>query len=253
MNRKFERAAVRQPVEDPLRAFLRTFRELTHAHRPERVFEDFVEMAALAIANRSGNPNSEAREARYMEVIGRYGREEAQRFPSLLAHITQLLTTRMQDAFGKIWGELELGSTWKGQFFTPYEVSLTIAKMTLHDVQDFIDRHGFVTICEPACGPGGMIVAAAECLRDLGIDYQQRMHATLVDIDPRCAWMAYIQMSLLGIPAIVQVGNSLALTVSDTFYTPAHIQGGWSARLRAHHAENDARERAPQLLQLGAG
>ncbi|MFX5268103.1 hypothetical protein ABTD02_18645, partial [Acinetobacter baumannii] len=43
--------------------------------------------------------------------------------------------------------------------------------------------------------------------------------------------MGYIQFSLLHIPAHVIVGNSLSNEVREHWFTPAHILGGWGARL----------------------
>jgi hypothetical protein len=46
------------------------------------------------------------------------------------------------------------------------------------------------------------------------------------------AHMAYVQLSLLGIPGIVVVGDTLRMESRAVWYTPAHIVGGWSRRLR---------------------
>jgi hypothetical protein len=44
--------------------------------------------------------------------------------------------------------------------------------------------------------------------------------------------MAYVQLSLLNIPAIVVHGNALSVEAWGTWFTPAHILGGWGAKLR---------------------
>ncbi len=45
--------------------------------------------------------------------------------------------------------------------------------------------------------------------------------------------MAYIQLSLTGIPAAVTIGNALHDGGDKrTRYTPAHYLGNWSQRLR---------------------
>jgi hypothetical protein len=109
-----------------------------------------------------------------------------------------------------------------------------LARLTLGnaaDVKAIIEREGFVSLMEPAVG-GAMVIACAQALQDMGINYQQHMHVTAVDVDERVAHMAYVQFSLLHIPAIVVVGNSLSLDVRGVWYTPAHILGGWSQRRR---------------------
>jgi hypothetical protein len=78
-----------------------------------------------------------------------------------------------------------------------------------------------------------MVIAAAESLNEAGLNYQQAMHATCIDIDPCCVHMAYVQFSLLHIPAIVVHGNALSMQVWGVWHTPAHIMGGWRWKLRA--------------------
>lgn len=45
--------------------------------------------------------------------------------------------------------------------------------------------------------------------------------------------MAYVQLSLLHIPAVVIHGNTLALEERSHWLTPAHIMGGWEWKLAA--------------------
>lgn len=44
--------------------------------------------------------------------------------------------------------------------------------------------------------------------------------------------MAYVQLSLLGIPAVVVHGNALSLEVWGVWYTPAHVMVGWGRKLK---------------------
>ncbi|PHM30491.1 integrase [Xenorhabdus mauleonii] len=78
-----------------------------------------------------------------------------------------------------------------------------------------------------------MILAAADVLREQGHDPLCSLWVSVVDIDPLAAVMAYIQLSLSGIPAAVTIGNALHDDGNKrTRYTPAHYLGNWSARLR---------------------
>lgn len=52
--------------------------------------------------------------------------------------------------------------------------------------------------------------------------------------------MAYVQLSLLGIPAVVVHGNALSLDVWGVWYTPAHVFVGWGRRLRLRREEQTA-------------
>lgn len=85
---------------------------------------------------------------------------------------------------------------------------------------------------EPACGAGGMVLAAADALQAQEINYQQAMHATAVDVDSTAVHMAYVQLSLAHVPAIIVHGYSLSMKEWGHWFTPAHILGGWDFRLR---------------------
>ncbi|SAL86663.1 N-6 DNA Methylase [Caballeronia terrestris] len=130
------------------------------------------------------------------------------------------------DVLRQIFMALDLGSERAGQFFTPYEVSLLMAKMvTVGDGKEIRDR-GFITMDEPACGSGGMVVAVAQAMHEAGLNYPTLLHATCTDIDPTCVHMAYVQLSLLGTPATVVHGNSLTLESRDVWHTPADVLCG---------------------------
>jgi type I restriction-modification system DNA methylase subunit len=79
------------------------------------------------------------------------------------------------------------------------------------DVDETIRREGFVTVSDPASGAAGMIVAYAEYLLEAGYNPSEHMFGSCIDIDPVAADMAFIQLSLLGIPAEVVTGNTLTM------------------------------------------
>jgi hypothetical protein len=68
-------------------------------------------------------------------------------------------------------------------------------------------------------------------MKALDVNYQQHLYVTAVDVDVKCVHMAYLQFSLLPIPAIVVHGNSLTLEEFSRWYTPAQIMGGWTWKL----------------------
>ena len=206
-----------------------------YKHEPHAVFRDCMEAMAIAVSNSVDRGQFEAREARYMQIVGKYAKEELEVFVRVLAEITMELEAGMDDVMGSVFGELGLGNAAVGQFFTPFEVSRLMARMTVGDgsaAKELIEQHGFVSVLEPAVGAGGMVIAMAEALSEAGISYQHHMHVTAVDVDPRAVHMAYVQFSLLHIPAVVVVGNSITLEQRERWYTPAHVLGGWEHRRR---------------------
>lgn len=211
-------------------------RDNARRHRLHRVFSDFCELAALAISNSVDKRQYEAREARYLQVVGAYEPDEVARFPHMLAVLVNWLSCDFADCLGELFMSLELGDHYKGQFFTPYHVSALMAGLTVGDARAHIARQGFITVSEPASGAGGMLIAVAEAIQDQGLNYQQVMHATAVDVDLTAVHMTYIQLSLLHVPAVVVHGNTLALTEHGHWLTPAHVLGGWDRRLAQRSA-----------------
>lgn len=249
MKKETSPALTRRRQEDHAQALLRLINETTHRWNRHQVFSDFVEMACLALSNAVDRGQYEAREARYLEIVGKYPREEVERFPRMLGHLTLALeqcclTGEMDDVLGKVYMLAELGNDCAGQFFTPFEISRLIAGVQVGDGAQ-VRELGFIDLLEPACGAGGMVIAMAEALQHAGLKYQQAMHATCIDIDARCVHMTYLQLSLLHIPAIVLHGNSLTNEVWSRWYTPAHILGGWRRRL----AECCEREPGPEPIR----
>ena len=74
------------------------------------------------------------------------------------------------------------------------------------------------------------VPALAHCCSDAGamkrhkIDYQTKMRAVATDIDLKCVHMAYIQLSLYGIPAVIIHGNTLTVEEWSHWFTPALCQ-----------------------------
>lgn len=234
---------------------------LTGAYRLWNVFEAWAECTTLALTNATtpaGTPAHQAREERYERLITP---DPARRevFPQILAHLIEALTLEPHDCLGVLFHEQELASSDMGQFFTPFDVSRVIAKAILGDAaaaRDLITKRGFITLQEPAVGAGGMVIAFAEAMRDAGLNPQTQLHATAIDLDATAAHMAYIQLSLLGIPASVYIGNTLTLKMRERYDTPAHVLGLWDYKLRRTETEADVESpatispppRAPGLL-----
>ena len=249
-------------------AIVELMRPLFARHNPYSVFTSFIEISALALSNRFDYPQFDKREKRYLEIAKNYTRDELTQFGRMLAELMLCYRARVDslgpaglrndidnigDVLGSIYMLLEIGNDRMAQFFTPYNVSIAMAIMMLGDesgIREKIRENGFLTLSEPTCGAGGMVIAAAQAFHQLGFNYPTQLHATCVDIDPVCAQMTFLQLSLLGVPAIVIHGNSLSLETWDTWYTPPHILLNWNARLRNRREKERASgrqaEKTPQ-------
>ena len=220
-------------------AFVKTFNDIArHRHRYE-VFRDFVTMAAIAVHN--GIVRDEKLEAEYLQIVGRYSKEEATAFARLLGELVILLDPEPYDVLGRLYMELELGSTHTGQFFTPPELSELMARLSYGDALATLDKP-FVTLQEPACGAGGMVLAFVKVMLSHGHNPAERMWAHCQDVDRLAALMCYLQLALWNVPAVVVVGNTLALEAREVFYTPAHYLGFWDAKLRRREEDEGLQE-----------
>lgn len=234
------------------KAIIKLIGENAYRHDRWRVFSDFVQLSAFAISNAVDLRNRDARESEYMRIIGQYSKDEANRFPMMLAELVNGLEAGMTDVLGQVYMELELGNKDRGQVFTPYSLCQASAKMVFDKphVDSIIADKGYITMQEPAAGGGAMVIAFAEVLKEAGINYQQHLHVTATDVDIKAACMAYVQFSLLHIPATVIHGNTLSLEEWSRWYTPAHILDGWSIRLRSKAQKPELIEPEVQIHQV---
>lgn len=215
------------------KTMIKYFNELARKHSLWNVFTDFCEMSALAIANSVDWAQYDRREKRYMEIVKKYTKEEANKIASILAELTLALQEEPTDVLGEIFMELELGNKWKGQFFTPMSVSKMMADITIADLpEEAVKEYGYFTVSEPAVGGGANIIALALAMKDKGLNYQKQMLVTATDVDIRAVHMAFIQFSLLGIPAVVIHGNTLTVEEWEHWKTPFYVIHGWESRYR---------------------
>ena len=85
-------------------------------------------MSAISLHNEV-NMNDEI-EQEYLQIVGQYKKEEISYFCKLLAILVDLMEPEPRDVIGGLYMELELGNNNTGQFFTPPEISLMMAKMS---------------------------------------------------------------------------------------------------------------------------
>lgn len=217
--------------------FIKSFNGIArHKHRYE-IWKDFVAMAAISVHNSA--IKSEKLEAEYLQIVGRYKKEEVYELCGLLAKLVTLLDVEPTDILGQLYMELELGNTHTGQFFTPPEVSELLARITYGEDLKVLTRP-FIKLCEPACGAGGMVLAFVKVMLSHGHNPAERLWVLAQDVDRTAALMCYLQLSLWNIPAVVIVGNTLAMEVRETFYTPAHHLGMWDYRLQCRDMDDAA-------------
>jgi len=211
----------------------------TGARRISQVFDDFVEIFALALRNAIDHRGRQEREEQYLQVIAPYSREELDRFARAFSLVVVEMERDPQDILGRLYMELELGNSSMGQFFTPYDIARLIAELNLPGMTEQVERRGYAELYEPACGAGAFIIAAAQAMRQAGMNPQKVLHVTAEDLSVQAVHMIYIHLTLLHIPATIHRKNTLTREHYDTWTTAAHVLGGWSWRLHRGEAVHE--------------
>lgn len=116
-----------------------------------------------------------------------------------------------QDFLGSVYHYQNLQQEQKGQCFTPYHICEFMSEIQFSDAEavEKLKENNYISVNDPTCGSGAMLIAFANVARKYGINYQKQVLFVAQDIDRTAAMMCYIQMSLLGCPAIVAIGDSL--------------------------------------------
>ncbi len=217
--------------------FVDTFQRLTYKQQSWQVWSDFILMSACAISNGVDKTRFEEREKAYLDTFGRYEAKEQRIFSELLAVMVEALDVNPeQDFLGDLFMQLGLGNHWKGQFFTPYSLCRAIGEMQAGDLKAVIERKGYISVNDPACGAGALLIAFANAARSKGVNYQNHVLFVAQDIDQTAALMCYIQLSLLGCPGYVVIGDTLSqpatdnLAGRDVWYTPLYYSEVWHWR-----------------------
>lgn len=230
--------AVKVPEKtDYNKEFVKKFNSLAYSKSRWSVWEDFVVLFACAISNAVDHSKDhyDIREKRYLRTIKKYSKSEAEIFPELAALVVCALDDNPeQDYLGKLFMDLNLGNEHNGQFFTPYNVCQLMAEMTCEPGNDIL------SVNDCACGAGATLIAGYHAMRKLyekeKLNAQNYVMMYAQDIDEIVALMCYIQLSMLGIAAMVKVGNSLTdpMCSGDStvnyWYTPMYFLPPWSDR-----------------------
>lgn len=209
--------------------FLDVFNGIAPSKHRYTVFTDFVTMMAISLHN--AIVKDEKLEAEYMRCIQGYKREDQLQFPKLLAIFVDISEGEPYDHFGQLFMALGFSEDRKGQFFTPPEIAEMMVRMTFIDIQEKLTQKAFVTLSEPACGAGSMLLASVKVLIQAGYNPANVLWIQAIDIDRVSALMCYIQLTLWHVPAEVIVGDALTLEYREHWFTASHYLGGWKQKL----------------------
>lgn len=193
------------------KAFVKIFDSICQWNSRWDRWNDMVMLFAIEIANTVDTVHRAERNETYAAIARKYKPQEFERFRELFVElINNLEKNPFQDFLGAMYMEMELGNNHAGQFFTPYYVCEMMAEMILPEQFPQLERPGYITVNDPACGAGATLIAAAQVLHSRNINYQRQVIFVAQDIDQTVALMCYIQMSLIGCAGYVRVGDTIS-------------------------------------------
>jgi hypothetical protein len=213
------------------REFVRLFNQFSGKYHKWQIWQDFIFCAATALSQPLDfRPK---REDEYLRTIGKYTKQEQDLFPQMLGEIVLALEEEgMVDLLGELYMQLEMHNKWRGQFFTPMPVAELMGKVIGTDIAGLVEEKGYISVNEPSCGSGVMLISFCKTALEQKVNFQQKILFVAQDIDPLVAQMCFIQMSLYGMAGYVIVGNSLLQNRDewDYWYTPMYFSDMWTWR-----------------------
>lgn len=223
-----ERLLFMSSVSSLSKEFVKTLNSISQSRSKGNVFSDWLEIAAITLHQlpyHSGDfekdETFETLESTYLDRIKRYSRDEVAALTKMFSLTLMAHKQEAGDFLGAISSAQELLNTSSGgQFFTPYPLCRALAKMTLHDAKTIYEEKGLITVSEPACGGGAMVIACAEELKDQELDPRSCVQFDCIDVSRDAFNMTYIQLSALDLQAVVRHGNTLSNEMWESRPTP---------------------------------
>ena len=240
--------AVRQVRGENQKNIVRLIEGLEGKFSAWEIWQDFITLSAVSVANAIGGPYRDSREKMFTERIGKYSEKERTAFSLMFNELVEALERNPdQDFLGDMFMTLGCGDKWKGQFFTPYCVCRAMGAISYGvELKNRIEKRGWVTVGDCACGAGALLVAFANECWSKGINYQKHVLFIGQDLDFLASMMCYLQLSLLGCAGYVCVDDSIArpcLSYDDRglipvegsriWYTPMYHSDIWQWRRAA--------------------
>ena len=182
--------------------FRKILERLAHRHDTKRIFDAFVRFAACAVA-------AQTREAEYLEEVKRWDKADLETFAEALGSlVTEMESKPFEDVIGGYYMEFALsskGQQWNGEYHTPKPICDLMAHIVMGD--QVLPAEGPITVCEPACGAGAMILSVGQTCSP---EARRRLRVTAIDINRTACDMAFINTTLWGIPTRVIHGNTIS-------------------------------------------
>jgi type I restriction-modification system DNA methylase subunit len=222
--------------------FRKILERLSHRHDTRRVFDGFTRLAACALC-------AQTREAEYLEEAKLWEKPELDLFAEALGVlILEMEAHPFEDLLGGYYMEFALsakGKQWNGEFHTPKHVCDLIAKMLLN--VESLPKEGPITVCEPACGAGAMILSVGQVC---STEVRRRLCVTAIDINRTACDMAFINTTLWAIPTRVIHGNTLSMEFWAAWSNIHYMMPGLGPGMKVPALESSDQGQPPHAVEV---
>lgn len=203
-------------------------------------FKDFVDFSFWSLSNTVYKDKSI--EEKYLSLAKSYKKEEMLVMSEILSLLVLEMEKTPNDYLGDFLMSIGGGDDFKGQFFTPQHICDLMAEIVFAEKEDIIKEKGYISLLEPACGAGAMIIGFYKVMLKYNYNPQTQLYVHATDLCNIVYKMCYIQLSILGISATVVNGNSLSLEEFDSKNTPFYYLNNWKYRLRFECVQEKVKE-----------
>ncbi len=213
--------------------FINLLGKIDYSKNMYEIFDDFCRLGTYSLALPF---HGDIAREEISRVTKKYSTDQIKLFDEAFAIMVNELEKTHTDFLGEVFGECELANDRQGQFFTPFHVSLMMAKITFQGMKELIGQKGFITANEPACGSGGMMIAMRQVMIEEKCNPSRDVFIVAQDVSEIAFMMCYIQISLYGIGAKIIHGNTITLQTFRVLYTPVYWITDWPLRLMLRNA-----------------
>lgn len=185
------------------------------------VFDHMIELHATALTQTY--EQSEEKEKEWVKLASHYDSTALAQCMAYLSMAFSLSPATWSDFIGQFFMDSEFYNVQRGEYFTPMHVANMMAGVTLQNHVEIIDQKGYISINDPACGAGAMLIA---CARLVAKTHEVSRVALFVgtDVNITCARMTYLQLCAMNVPAVIHHGNTLTGETFYTMYSPAFLR-----------------------------
>lgn len=123
---------------------------LSGGYSPSIIFDDWIKLLAIMFANNPHQFKDEVwkyREQQYLDTIKKYKKEDISLFTKMNCILIKLFDNEISDYLGEIYMKCEMGNSKIGQFFTPFQLSELVSKIS--GIR--LNKKGIYDIYEPTC------------------------------------------------------------------------------------------------------